>query len=52
MKYLSTTEAAKRLKLSRARVKLLAAQSRIRGAIKIGKQWAIPSPPRIIRTAK
>ena len=50
--YLSATEAAKYLDLSRARIKLLASQRRIRGAVKIGRQWAIPFPPKILPTSK
>ena len=50
--YLSATEAAKYLDLSRARIKLLASQKRIRGAIKIGQQWAIPFPPKILPLQK
>lgn len=48
MKYLSATEAAAVLKLDRSRVKLLCAQGRIKGAVKIGNQWAIPAPPVVL----
>jgi len=45
---LSTTQAAAALGLDRSRIKVLCAQGRIRGAVKIGNQWAIPAPPTIL----
>ena len=37
-------EAASRLDISEQRVRKLAAQGRIRGAVRHGKSWAIPDP--------
>lgn len=44
---LTTAEAADRLGLSVARVKVLAAEGRIPGAVKVGRQWVFPAEPRI-----
>lgn len=51
-KYLSATEAAAKLGLSRARIKLLCAQERIKGACKAGNVWIIPLPVRVLPPAK
>jgi excisionase family DNA binding protein len=42
MKMLTTKEAAAILQLDASRVRLLAAQGRLRGAQKIGRDWVIP----------
>jgi hypothetical protein len=42
MNWINTTETAKQLGISTARVRQLLAEGRIRGAYKIGKYWMIP----------
>lgn len=43
--YVGTEEAAAQLKLTAQRVRILCAQGRIHGAIRIGERsWAIPLP--------
>jgi hypothetical protein len=44
MKFISATAAAKALGRDRSRVKILCAQGRIKGAVKVGRSWVIPSP--------
>jgi len=51
-KYLSATETALKLGLSRARIKKLASQQRIRGGKKIGNQWVFPLPLKILPPAQ
>ncbi|MCR4297485.1 MAG: hypothetical protein NUV75_01845 [Gallionella sp.] len=52
IKLLSATQAGLALHLDRSRIKVLCAQGRIKGAIKIGAQWAIPAPPVILPPRK
>jgi excisionase family DNA binding protein len=42
MDYISIAEAAKKWGITRRRVQVLCAQSRIPGLTKFGKSWAIP----------
>jgi hypothetical protein len=42
MRYLSTQEAADRIKISASRLRRLAAAGRVAGALRIGKVFAIP----------
>ena len=49
---LNGQQAAKRLGISKARVCLLCKNGRIEGAVKVGKEWAIPDPPVILPAAK
>lgn len=51
-KYFSTAQAASKLGLTRTRVKKLASQGRIRGCMKIGKQWVFPLPVKILPPQK
>lgn len=46
--YLSITQTAAKLDLSRARVSVLCNEGRFEGAKKIGSQWAIPLPLKIL----
>lgn len=46
-RYLSTPEAAERLKIHPSRIRRLAAAGRIQGAQKIGRDWIIPESLRI-----
>lgn len=48
MKLLSATQAAEALHLDRSRIKVLCVQGRIKGAIKVGANWAIPAPPVVL----
>jgi hypothetical protein len=48
MKFISTVQAASVLDLNRSRIKVLCAQKRIKGAVKIGSVWCIPSPPIVL----
>lgn len=41
---LTTTQAAAEVHLSRARILGLLRQGRIQGAVKLGRDWTIPSP--------
>lgn len=50
--YMSASEAAKKLDISRQRIRILAKQSRIRGQVKIGNQWCFPVPVRILPPKK
>lgn len=43
MKYLSTREASEKWGISDRRIRLLCNEGRIQGAIKIGRNWSIPS---------
>lgn len=43
MNYISTREASEKWKISSRRVRLLCQDGRIEGAIKIGRNWSIPS---------
>lgn len=45
--WITTTEAAKRLKRSGRWLAKLAAQGRIKGARKVGNQWVIPAGAKI-----
>ena len=51
-RYLSTAQVATRLDLDRSRIKQLIAQGRMRGAIRIGRAWAIPYPPVILPVSR
>jgi len=44
----SLSEAAQEVRLSPARLRLLAAQGRLLGARKIGRSWVVPSPVSIL----
>ncbi len=46
--YLSTAEAAVKLGVSTQRVRALLAQKRIVGAVKVGRDWIIPTPPHVL----
>lgn len=41
-KFVSTQEAAELLGIHESRVRALAAEGRIRGAVKVGRAWIIP----------
>ncbi|MDA8065696.1 MAG: helix-turn-helix domain-containing protein [Thermaerobacter sp.] len=41
---MSVPEAAEKLGVTPARVRVLAREGRIHGAIKVGRDWVIPSP--------
>ena len=43
MDYISVQEACKRWRISNSRVRVLCREGRIEGAVKIGRNWAIPS---------
>jgi hypothetical protein len=45
---ITTQQAAKLLGMTPRNVQLLCAAGKIHGAIKLGRDWAIPNPPRII----
>lgn len=49
MTYLSLTETARALGLSRTRVHQLIRAGRIQGAVLIGRAWAVPQP--VVRLA-
>lgn len=51
-KLVSISQAAKLLKLSGARLKALALQKRIRGCKKVGNQYVIPLPIKILPPKK
>ena len=42
MEYMTIQEAAKKWKISSRRIQVLCAENRINGAVKFGRQWAIP----------
>jgi len=46
--FLSTQQAADKLGVNCSRVRALLAQGRIAGAQKVGRNWIIPDPPRIL----
>lgn len=48
MKYISVTEAAVLLNLNRSRVNVLARSGRLLGCVKVGNQYVIPYPPKIL----
>jgi len=50
--YTTVTEAAGKLGLSRAWVKRLARDGRIRGAVMVGRQWIIPAGWTYTRTRR
>ncbi len=43
MKYISIKEASERWKISDSRIRLLCREGRIEGAVKVGRNWLIPS---------
>lgn len=43
MKYISIQEASKKWKISDRRIRVLCSEGRIEGAIKIGRNWSVPS---------
>ena len=43
MEYLTTTEMAKKWEISARRVAILCEQGRIKGVVKKGKMWLLPS---------
>jgi len=49
---LTVTEAAAALGLSEQRIRQLLAMGRIVGARRLGRDWAIPAPARIIQAEK
>lgn len=42
MKYMSITEASKKWQISDRRIRILCAEGRVAGAVKIGRNWSIP----------
>lgn len=42
---LTTTQAAARLGLTRARIVQLCQAGLIQGAVKVGRDWVVPDPP-------
>lgn len=42
MEYMTIQEAAKKWKISSRRIQVLCSENRINGAVKFGRQWAIP----------
>lgn len=48
MKFVTTAEAARELNVSSRMVRFLLAQDRIPGAMKVGRDWVIPSPVRVL----
>lgn len=42
MKYITASQAADKWNISQRRVQIMCAQSRIKGAFKLGEAWAIP----------
>ena len=49
---ISVQAAAKALGVSERHMRRLAAKGRIRGAKKIGRDWLIPGPPKVLRSEK
>ena len=47
MRMLSVAEAAKRLGYSKSHTRHLCASGRIRGAVRIGRDWVVPDPPEV-----
>lgn len=43
MEYMTIQEAAKKWRISERRIQTLCVDGRLKGAIKFGRQWAIPS---------
>lgn len=43
MKYITIQEAADKWELSERRIQVLCASNRLPGAVKFGRQWAIPA---------
>lgn len=43
MEYITIQEAAEKWGITSRRIQVLCAEGRIKGAIKFGRQWAIPS---------
>ena len=43
MTYMSVTEASKKWQISARRIRMLCAEGRIEGAVKVGRNWSIPS---------
>lgn len=42
MEYMTIQEASKKWKISSRRIQVLCSEDRINGAVKFGRQWAIP----------
>ena len=42
MDYMTISDASERLGISRRRIQVLCTEGRIEGAVKFGRQWAIP----------
>jgi excisionase family DNA binding protein len=49
---ISVQAAAKALHVSERHVRRLAQAGRVQGAKKIGRDWLIPSPPKVLRSEK
>ena len=43
MKYITASQAAEKWNISQRRVQIMCQQNRIKGAFKLGENWAIPS---------
>ena len=43
MKYMTASQAAEKRKVSQRRVQIMCQQNRIKGAFKLGENWAIPA---------